>query len=433
MELLLHYTWQQRMFPLQDLKTTDGQAVEVINVGLHNHNAGPDFFNAKVKIGDTMWVGNVEIHQCSSDWYKHGHDKDERYKNVVLHVVEHADCDILVDGVRVPQMELCAPEEVKRRYNELLKEEHYPPCYRCIPNIPSITQRQWLTQLSFERLSQKMERIQTYLEATHNDWEQTLFITIARNFGFGVNNEAFERWAKITPLNAMRKHRHNAFQTEALFFGTAGLLDAETMEAHRQDEYFMKLKKEFDFLKHKFNLQPIQKSNWNFLRMRPQNFVYSRLSQLHYLYQEKELQFAQILDAQYIEDLYELLKTQVSGYWTTHFTFGGTPQREQSRSLNKSTIQLLIINTIAPLLYCYGKKHDNEAICEKAHALLEELKAESNFITRAWNEVGVKAENAADSQAMIQLQTAYCDRKDCLRCRFGRIYMSQSNSRRVNE
>jgi hypothetical protein len=426
MELLLHYTWQQRMFPLRDLTTTDGQTVEVIDVGLHNHNAGPDFFNAKVKINNTMWVGNVEVHRCSSDWYKHEHDKDERYKNVVLHVVEHADCDVFIDGKRLPQMVLSIPEELHDKYNRLLKEEHYPPCYRCIPNIPRIMQRQWFTQLGFERLAQKTNHIQTFLDATHNDWEHALFITIARNFGFGVNNDAFERWAKTMPLNALRKHRNNAFQVEALFFGTAGLLDADDVEEAKQDAYFKSLKSEWDFLKHKFSIEPIKKSNWKFLRMRPQNFVYSRLSQLHYLYQAKEFHFSQLLDAECLEDFYNILQTQVTGYWTTHFTFGGTTQPEHNRRLNKKSLQLLIINTIAPLLFCYGKHHNNEAICEKAYGLLEQLKPESNYITRAWNEVGITAENAADSQAMIQLQTAYCDRKDCLRCRFGRIYLKAS-------
>lgn len=425
MELLLHFTWQQRLFPLTPLVTTDGRNVEVIDPGLHNSDAGPDFFNAKVKIGGTLWVGNVEVHTNSSDWLKHQHEGDERYGNVVLHVVEHADCPITINGNPIPQLELPIPEEIKQRFKQLMKADKYPPCYQALGNLPRLTINQWLTQLRAERLEQKMERIETYLKQSGNDWEQTFFITIARNFGFGLNNEAFELWAKSMPLAAMRKHADNAFQVEALFFGMAGLLDNGAVCTDKQDAHFKALCKEFDFLKHKFELKPISLGQWKFLRMRPQNFPQTRLAQLLHLFQNKQLQFSHLLEAQSIEDFKALLSTHVEGYWITHFVFGTPIERPQKRALQNNSLCLLLINAVAPLLFCYGRYHNQPELCEKAFDLLEQLKAENNWIVRSWAEVGITAKNAADSQALIQLKHAYCERKDCLRCRFGRFYLKK--------
>ncbi len=425
MELLLHFTWQQRLFPLAPLTTTDGRSIEVIDPGLHNSNAGPDFFNAKVKIDGTLWVGNVEVHTQSSDWFKHHHDNNEHYGNVILHVVEHADCPVIVNGAAIPQLELAIPETIKTRFDQLMKEENYPPCHQIIGNIPRITVNQWLTQLRAERLEQKMERIETYLKQSCNNWEDTFFITIARNFGFGVNNDIFEAWAKAMPLSAMRKHLDNAFQVEALFFGMAGLLNTETVSPDRQDAHFKALAKEFDFLKHKFQLQPLSAGQWKFLRMRPQNFPQTRLAQLLHLFQGKQLTFSQLLDAKTLEDYSALLSTHVDGYWTTHLTFGTALERAQQRALQRNSLSLLLINAVAPLLFCYGRHHHQTELCEQAFDLLEQLKAEDNWIVRSWAEVGINAENAADSQALIQLKRAYCERKDCLRCRFGRFYLKK--------
>lgn len=425
MELLLHFTWQQRLFPLTPLVTTDGRSVEVIDPGLHNADAGPDFFNAKVKIDGTLWVGNVEVHTNSSDWFKHHHEADERYDNVILHVVERADCPIVINGAEVPQLEMAIPEEIKLRFEQLMRADKYPPCYQVLNGIPRITVRQWLTQLCAERLEQKMERVASYLQQNCNNWEHTFFITIARNFGFGVNNDAFENWAKAMPLAAMRKHADDAFQIEALFFGMAGLLDDAAVSVEKRDEHFMALRREFDFLKHKFDLQPLAAKEWKFLRMRPQNFPQTRLAQLLHLFQGKQLQFAQLLDAENIDDYKELLATHVEGYWTSHYVFGTPTQRCQQRTLQNNSLCLLLVNAVAPLLFCYGKHHNQPELCEKAFYLLEQLKAEDNWIVRAWNEVGIAAENTADSQALIQLQRAYCERKNCLRCRFGRFYLKK--------
>lgn len=244
MEKLLHYVWQHRLLPAKTLKTDRGETVDVIDPGLLNNNAGPDFFNAKVKVDGQLWVGNVEIHEHASDWYKHGHDEDANYDNVVLHV-----CGVLDDTARtksgraLPQLQIDVPQNIADNYRELLAEEAFPPCYRVIPNLPTLTVHGWLNALTAERLNEKCSRIDALLARTEGDWERTCFITMARNFGFGVNSEAFETWALNMPLSAAGKHRDDVFQVEALFFGQAGLLNDEMVKEERRDAYFLKLQK----------------------------------------------------------------------------------------------------------------------------------------------------------------------------------------------
>ncbi|MBR4297682.1 MAG: DUF2851 family protein [Bacteroidaceae bacterium] len=424
MELLLHFTWQQRLLPLGSLLTTDGRPIEVIDPGLHNTNAGPDFFNAKVRIDGTLWVGNVEVHERSSDWYKHHHEaNDANYGNVILHIVGEADCSVSVAGKELPQVVLPVPKAIADNYATLMREEHFPPCHRVIPQISSIEKNSWLTALTVERLQEKTERIEGYLKESCNDWEQAFFIALARNFGFGVNAEPFELWAKSLPLQVVGKHRDDAFQVEALFYGQAGLLDENLIKEERRDAHLERLRKEYAFLRHKFNLTPINGALWKLLRMRPQNFPHVRLAQLLHLFQTKRINFSQLLGAQGKDEIMELLEAHTEGYWQTHYTFGAAHETPSEKHLQRNSLQLLLINTVAPLLFCYGKYHNEEALCERALDLLDELKAESNFITRAWGEIGLKATNASQSQALIQLKRNYCERKDCLRCRFGRHFL----------
>ena len=253
MEKLLHYVWQHRIYPLRTLHTEDGAEVDIIDPGLHNFNAGPDFFNAKVKIGGQLWVGNVEIHERASDWFRHQHQQDAAYNNVVLHVVSVADEQALtLDGKSLPQLVLTVPPEILRNYEELLHEDTFPPCYRIIPHLPDIKKHAWLAALTAERLEDKTNRLRGYLQRTYKDWERTFFIALARNFGFSVNSEAFEEWAFLIEPSAVGKHRDNAFQVEAFFFGQAGLLDDAAVAQERRDDYFCRLQKEYAFLKHKF-------------------------------------------------------------------------------------------------------------------------------------------------------------------------------------
>lgn len=430
MELLLHYCWNHKLFPLTKLTTTDGKSVEVIDPGLHNMDAGPDFFNAKIKIGGTLWVGNVEIHDKASDWFMHHHDADPRYDNVILHV-----CSIMDDqaktcnGNEPSQMQLGVPEDIKTNYQQLLNEDKYPPCYKVIPEMKKIILHSWMSALQVERLEQKTEAIKKRVLLCEDSWEAGLFVTLARNFGFGKNNDAFEQWALRIPLGSIGHHRDNPFQIEALFLGQAGLLDINSVHQRYRDTvssdaYFVKLRNEYKYLAHKFGLKPMDSSRWNFLRMHPQNFPYIRISQLADLYCSNKLNISVLVDCKNVRDSQMLLQAKVSEYWQTHYSFGiESPKNE--KKLSPSSLNILIINTVIPVLFAYGRHREDQRLCDLAFDFLEQLKTEDNNIVRMWQQCGLDATTAGDSQALIQLKKEYCDKKDCLRCRIGYEYLKR--------
>lgn len=405
------------------LQTTTGEPVEVIDAGLPNTNAGPDFFNAKLKIGGTLWVGNIEVHTLASDWMRHGHDKDAAYDNVILHVAETVDCEVFrANGVPVPQLQLPCPDPVRQRYDELSHAEIYPPCYSILSSLPKLTVHSWLSALQVERFEQKARVIATRLERCNNHWEDVFFITLARNFGFGLNGDAFEAWASRLPFRAIDKHRDDLFQVEAFFFGQAGLLDEELPDA---DGYYRKLQKEFRYLRHKFELPvPMTATQWRFLRLRPGNFPHVRLAQLANLYYKERSLFSRIMEADTLEAVRKLLTVATSPYWEEHFNFRKVSSSRE-KQVGKNAQNLIIINTVIPFLYAYGLHKADELLCERATGFLESLKAEDNHIIRHWSGAGLPVSTAADSQALLQLQKEYCDKKDCLRCRFGFEYLKQ--------
>lgn len=417
MEQLLHYVWRHKIFPLKELRTTSGQPVEVIDSGLPNRNAGPDFFNAKLKIAGTLWVGNVEIHTLASDWLRHGHDRDKAYDTVILHVVGESDCDVCrTNGELVPQLVLACPESVRQRYDELHRTEICPPCYSILPSLPKLTVHSWLSALQVERFEQKAHAISERLERCNNHWEDVFFITLARNFGFGLNGDAFEAWASRLPFRAVDKHRDDLFQVEAFFFGQAGLLEEELPQA---DDYYLKLQKEFRYLQHKFELPVVMDAGrWRFLRLRPGNFPHVRLAQLACLYHKERSLFSRVMEAEELEAVKKLLSTRTSPYWEEHFHFKKLSPRKE-KLLGEGALNLIVINTVLPFLYAYGLHKADETLCERATRFLESLKAENNHVTRLWDGAGLPVCTAADSQALLQLQKEYCDKKDCLRCRFG--------------
>ena len=416
MEKLLHYVWKHRLFPLTPLATTLGQEVEVIDPGLHNSNAGPDFFNAKVRIGGTLWVGNVEVHDKASDWYSHRHDRDAAYDNVVLHVVGDADTDVTTaNGGRPPQLVLPVPQTVSDNYAELLSTDSYPPCYRVIGSLPRLTVHSWMSALQTERLQQKTEAIEQRVKAAEGAWERAFFTTLARNFGFGVNGDAFEAWANALPLDAAAHHRDDPFQIEALFLGQAGLLNVAAVAERRQietaaDSYFQRLSKEYDYLAHKFRLTPMDGRQWRFLRLRPQNFPYIRIAQLVHLYCSRHCSLSIMADCETLDDARRMLSTETTPYWHNHYTFGqetadstkgltecsaqqaegaggrseeealsssdgkgllvkaggrrsegeALPSAKSAKRLSKASKDLLIINTVVPMLYAYGRHTASE-------------------------------------------------------------------------
>ncbi|MBQ4353204.1 MAG: DUF2851 family protein [Prevotella sp.] len=430
MEQLLHYVWRHKMFPLQEMHTTDGKLVEVIDPGLHNRNAGPDFFNAKVKIDGTLWVGNVEIHDRSHDWYVHGHDHDSAYNNVVLHVAGVVDDNVITsDGKFLPQLQLDVPKEINDHYKELLETDQYPPCYKIIPDLTKLTIHSWMSALQTERLEQKTEAIKARVDRNNGSWENGYFTTLARNYGFGINGDAFEMWANTLPLKAVDHHRDDVFQIEAIFMGQAGLLELNTIPSQYQRDalnegYFAKLRNEYQYLAHKFSMKPMDATMWRFLRLRPQNFPHIRISQLANLYYSRRAGLSSLVECTTIEQLKAVLATSVTPYWETHYTFGSTSCRND-KNLSPASLNLLMINTAIPMLFAYGKHKSDEALCDRAFDLLEQLKAENNHITRLWQQCGLTAQNAGDSQALIQLKKEYCDKKDCLRCRIGFEYLKR--------
>ena len=390
MEQLLHYVWKHKLFPLTALCTTSGKPVEVIDPGLHNRNAGPDFFNAKVKIDGTLWVGNVEIHDKASDWYVHRHDKDERYDNVVLHVCGCVDTEAKNSkGEALTQMALDIPDKVMKNYRELLSVDQYPPCYQIIPSLTKLTVHSWMSALQTERLSQKTEAIEERVRQCNGDWENAYFVTLARNFGFGINGEAFETWASHVDLTKAGHHRNELFQLEAMFLGQAGLLD-------RVEERYAK---EYAYLKHKFGLQEMDASLWRYLRTRPQNFPHVRLMQLAGMFHEQRTGLSRLLDCEDVKAVGKLL------------------------GMKGAKLSLVVINTVIPILFAYGRTKSKENLCERSFAFLEEIDAEDNNIVRMWRECGLEVKTAGDSQALIQLKKEYCDKKECLRCRFGYEYL----------
>lgn len=426
MEKLLHYVWKHRLFPENSLRTADGDKVEVIDPGRHNGDAGPDFFNAKVRVGGTLWAGNVEIHGRASDWFRHGHERDAAYDNVVLHVAETADVAVhTLSGRRPPQVEVSVPQAVLDNYRELLAEENYPPCYRVVPHVPPLTVHGWLSALTAERLEEKTERIGQWLERTAGDWERVCFVALARSFGFGVNAEAFEEWAFAMPLHVVGKHRDDMFQIEALFFGQAGFLDDAAVAESRRDDYFGLLQKEYAYLAHKFALRPMDRRRWRFLRLRPGNFPHIRLAQLVSLYHSRRMDFSRLLAAGDAAGLRALFAAGVTPYWETHYAFGLSASGAQKKVPGDASLDLVVVNAVAPLLFAYGRHRGEESRCEQAVCLLERTRPERNYITRSWERVGVRAAHAADSQALYRLHNAYCERKDCLRCRFGCEYLRQ--------
>ena len=421
------------MLPLRELTTTDGYAVEVIDPGLHNRHAGPDFFNAKVRINGTLWVGNVEIHEKSNDWYAHGHHHDKAYNNVILHVAEVVDADVkTANGLFIPQMQFEVPTDVKEHYRELLAEDQYPPCYRIIPRLTRLMVHSWMSALQTERLEQKTVAIRERVRQCNDSWENGYFITLARNFGFGVNGDAFELWSKNIPLTAVAHHRDDLFQIEAIFMGQAGLLELETIPDYYQKEalnegYFAKLRNEYLYLAHKFSMKPMDFHLWRFLRLRPQNFPHIRISQLANLYYQQKAGLSQLVECDTIEELKTLLSSHVTPYWETHYTFGSTSSKTE-KHLGYGSLNLLMINTAIPMLFAYGRHRSKEVLCDRAFDLLEQLKPENNHIIRMWQQVGLPVQTAGDSQALIQLKKEYCDKKDCLRCRIGYEYLKRIKS-----
>lgn len=413
-ESILHYVWQYKLFPQHHLKTIDGKNVEVIDVGRFNSDAGPDFFNAKIKIDETIWAGNVEFHQRSSDWKRHNHTDNKAYDNVILHIAEIVDAEILrTNGEKIPQMELKIPSEVEQKYNDLLTRKSWIPCENKIAEVDSFKINAWKNSLLTERLQQKTETIFSLLQQNENHWEEAFYVSLSRSFGFGVNSQPFELLAKSLPQNILAKHKDNLLQLEALLFGQAGFLKEKTC-----DEYQLLLQKEYQFLQTKYALKSIESSQWKLLRLRPENFPHVRLAQFAKLTQNSSKLFSKILETENLNELRKFFECEVSEYWQKHYLFGKESTVSRKR-MGKNSIDILLINTVIPFIFAYARKKNLDEIADKAINLLENIPSEKNSIIEKWKELGILSENAFDSQSLLQLKKNYCDEKKCLLCRIG--------------
>ncbi|MBK5719994.1 DUF2851 family protein, partial [Dysgonomonas sp. Marseille-P4677] len=414
MEDILHYVWKFRLFQ-KGLTTNSGQPIEVIDVGLPNTDEGPDFFNAKVKIGDKMWAGNIEIHRTSDEWVKHKHHTSKNYNSVILHVVEKANCEVFNElGQPIIQCEITYPEQIKENYEFLIHSNTDIPCCNHIPSINSFHLNSWMNALLIERLERKANHIQELLERYNNSWEDVFYVILSRNFGFGLNSDSFERLALSLPLKYIQKQGDNLIQIEALLFGQTGILDNLKVK----DDYFLLLKKEYEFLKNKYDLKPLESYIFKSLRMRPTAFPQIRIAQLAALLHSSHGLFSKITASEDVERIRLIFHVNASEYWQTHFAFDATSERK-SKYIGDSSLDIIIINTVAPILFLYGKSIDSEVHCERALRFLELLKPEKNSITKRFEKLKMPLRNAADSQAIIQLKREYCEPRKCLFCRIG--------------
>jgi hypothetical protein len=417
-ESFLHYLWQFQYFAKDDLKISGGEKLQIFQPGLRNAHSGPDFENAKIKIGKLEWRGCVEIHIKASGWNDHHHSTDKAYEKVVLHVVWDNDKPIhRTDGSTMPTLELKNRVELSlwNRYKKLFTSVDSIPCSRSWPQIADVIKLSMLDKTVVQRLESKSAAVKTLLTKNNHDWEETCYQLLCKNFGFKVNAEPFLHLAEVLPYRILRKHLGNPLQVESLLFGQAGFL-----EKIKEDEYTKLLKREYAFLSRKYSLESrqINEVQWRFLRLRPANFPTVRLAQVAALLTSQQNLFSGILENESSRSLTSLLEVEQSSYWQQHYR-PGKKSKTNIPPLGKSSIQNIIINTIAPLLTAYGMLHDEQRYVDRAVALLQHVPAENNKITREWSGLGFHVTSAFDSQGLIELYNNFCMKRRCLECTVG--------------
>jgi len=414
-EEFLHYLWKYSLFD-KDLILSSGEIVEILNAGLHNFDAGPDFFNAKIKIENTIWAGNVEIHINSSDWKKHNHHIDKSYDNIILHVVFNNDSEIKrANGEIIPTVEISGKFNIKllEKYQGFMNNKLWIPCQNQIQDANKFVVSKWFERLLIERLEKKTDNIYKTLELYNNNWKQTFYQHLARNFGFNLNAEPFELLSKSLPENYLGKHKDKIFQIEALLFGQAGLLDKNF-----SDDYPSNLKKEYLFLKHKFSLEPIDKHLWRFMRLRPGNFPTLRIAQFANLYSKSDDLFSIVLETGNYKDIFKIFDATTSPYWESHYVFDKLSVKKK-KILGENAANLLIINTVVPFLFAYGNYKNIQSFKDRALEFLEQIPGEKNSIINRYEKLGMTSNKAYHTQALLELKKNYCNLKKCLQCSIG--------------
>ena len=414
-EDFLHYVWKFKKFNFLNLKSFDNQKIVILNGGQYTQLAGPDFFNAQIEINDQLWAGNVEIHLKSSDWYAHNHERDNSYDNVILHVVWEHDVDVFrANNSAIPILELknYVSSAVIEQYLALAKPKPWIFCESQLKNVNDFTLQNWQERLFLERLERKSDYINSLLSNTNQDWEAVLFLMFAKNFGLNTNGDTFFSIANSIPFSVVRKECFEVENLEALIFGQAGLLDIDG-----EDVYFMDLKFRFFYLLNKCQIEKAIVAPVQFFKHRPDNFPTIRLSQLANLYHKKQNLFSQIIQITKVDDFYKLFDVAVSDYWKTHYQFDKLSLKK-NKLLTKSFIDLLIINTIVPIKFAYFKSIQKD-IGEDLFDIMKELQPEKNAIIDKFLSFGVSVHNSFESQSLLQLKIAYCNKSKCLDCAIG--------------
>lgn len=414
-EDFLHYLWRFRLFQLP-LCCVTGEPVRVIHPGEYNRDGGPDFINARIQIGGTMWAGNVEIHLRSSDWFRHGHQADPAYLNVILHVVDTFDREVIGAGNQpIPCLEVGASyaSALTATYQALLMGKKWIPCQNLLEGIDPSVFRLWAPALAFERLGARTTSLRKWMNYSENRWDELAYQVVAAAMGNKINAQPFELLARSTPLKILQRYHDQVPVLESLLFGQSGLLDPSYTESYPADLF-----RSYLFYRDKYSLRPLEKGTWKFLRLRPGNFPTIRISQfadiIHHINS-----FQDILPKEFLlSDWFDILQATASDYWNSHYTF----ERESARKvkhLGENAICLLLINGIVPLLFLYGTEKNEPNYIERAISLLEEIPGEKNAMISAWSQLGMPSTRALFTQALKHLKTSYCDQKRCLDCRIG--------------
>ncbi|GAB3339930.1 DUF2851 family protein [Larkinella ripae] len=418
-EDFLYFIWQFQYYRHTDLRTVEGEELRIVHPGFRNPNAGPDFTQARLIVGNVEWVGTVEAHVRAADWLIHRHQYDRAYDNVILHIVWEKEPIELKrsDGSVIPT--LCLGERVDRtllqRYQTLLAESGAIPCAGRIAAVEPVRRMAMFDKTLLQRLERKAAGVMALFHATGQDWEETSYQLLAAAFGFQVNADPFGQLSRQIPLKILLKHRDNRLQLEALLFGMAGLLDSE-----KPDDYETTLQREYRFLSLKYQLASKQMPaySWKWAKLRPAGFPTLRLAQFATLLTFKGSLFSVWMETDESASLLRYLQVTPSDYWQNHYRFGKTSEKGLA-TLGQIAAENLIINAIAPLLVAYSQHKDQPEYRDRAVSLLEQLPAENNRISRIWQQLKVPIRTAFDSQASIELYNNFCQKKQCLSCQIG--------------
>jgi len=414
-ESLFQFIWQYSLYQPHQLTTTCSEVITVIHPGKKNTNAGPDFLEAKIRIGNIILVGNIELHIHPNDWTVHQHHKDPAYQNIILHVVYYnGTVSDAPQNVPMLVMQPHIPAYIIQQYTQLIQADSTLPCANALPIVGILIREAWMNRLLAERWEQKLVDWKQLLAKSASDWRTLFYWRLAANFGFKINGDAFLLLAQCTPITVLAKHRENLLQTEAILFGQAGFLEQTST-----DDYHETLQKEYRYLRQKYQLSPMPNHLWKFLRLRPANFPTVRIAQFAALLHRSIHLFSQIVEASDVTLLHELFAVKASAYWNHHYRFGEGHEKESTKQLGSSSVDNLIINTVAPIQFLYAYEQGRHDLQENALRLLEQLMPEKNHLMERWQHHGWEIKNALHSQALLQLYNGYCSAKRCLECSIG--------------